>query len=184
MPGMLYSCTCANPLIVSEIQKSDKKLTCKDVILEINESEHYRDLAAREEGIGFGEALMPVCWVSSFVNASRARKAAEDRISYLGHIYDVMDCGGKSDKKGKVLAPAAVPFVPVQPALMPPKQPMQIAPENINRENVSESSPKNDGQCSSDIDIEKNTHRHVDKFGRAYVHCHANSGPHRHLDDQ
>ena len=180
--GALVSCTCTNPLIVSEIQKSDKKLTCKDVILEINESEHYRELAKREEGIGIGEALMPICWASSFLSATRAAKAAETRIAYLGHIYDVMDCGGKSDRGG-IAAPLSAPFVEVQPMPAPPPVQQTLPPPSeVSAPQKEETTQL--GGCNSNAEIEKNTHRHVDKFGRTYVHCHSNSGPHRHIDDQ
>lgn len=182
LPGILLSCTCSNPLIVTPIQKTDKKLACKDVILEINEAEHYRDLAKAERGIGFGNMLMPVCWVTSYTNAAKAVKAAETRIAYLGNIYDVLDCGGKSDgsQRDVIVGEAAAPFIQIKPGLQP--QQMQNAPLAGTK---SDPAPKSaEGQCVTEEDIKKYTHKHVDKFGRTYTHCHINSGPHRHLEDQ
>ncbi len=113
---IISACTCTTPIVITEIQKTDKKLSCKDVILEINEAEHYKGLAKAEQGIGAGEALMPVCWYTSFVDANKASKAASRRIEYLGRIYDVMDCGGKSDipekSSGGLNSP---PFIQIQP---------------------------------------------------------------------
>ncbi len=179
--GALLSCTCANPLVVSEIQKTDKKLVCKDVILEINETEHYRDLAKSESGIGFGNFLMPICWVTSYTNASKAVKAAKVRIEYLGHIYDVMDCGGKSDNSERVGAAGVgtAPFIQIQPMMPQPPQPQQ----QPVMENQVLPKPTEAGQCVTEDNIKKQTHRHVDKFGKTYTHCHVNSGSHRHWDD-
>ncbi len=170
----LLSCTCATPIKVTEIQKTDKKLACKDIILEINEAEHYKDLAKKERGIGFGNMLMPVCWVSSYVDAGGAVKAADERISYLGNIYEVLDCGGKSDMSDKT--PSAGPTPPaviqVQPAQLPPSSPPQNIDQNVKGE--------------VDIDdkmVRNNMHQHVDKYGKVYTHSHPYAGPHKHLDD-
>ena len=90
----LASCNCNPPLEVTAIQKSDKKLACKDIILEINEAEHYRAEAVESRKVGFGELFMPTCWISGYVNGQQAIKSAAARIDYLGHIYDLLDCGG------------------------------------------------------------------------------------------
>lgn len=177
---VLFSCTCATPLKVSEIQKTDKKLACKDVILEINESEHYRELAKKERGISFGNFLMPVCWVTSYVDANRAVNAAQERIKYLGHIYDVLDCGGKSDKADKPAVPAAAS---VTPLAAPPIIQIQPAPAPAPVAAPTVSSAAKVSQCGNPQDIDKYTHKHVDRLGKIYTHCHVNTGPHRHLDD-
>lgn len=174
----LLSCTCATPLKVSEIQKSDKKLSCKDVILEINESEHYRALAKKEEGIHFGNMLMPVCWVTGYVDSRKAISAAEARVKYLGHIYDVLDCGGKSDKSEKPAAAGAAPFV-APPIIQ--IQPVQDIPAAVETQKAPSSSKA--GQCTTQENIAKYTHQHTDRLGRVYTHCHYNTGPHKHLDD-
>ncbi len=172
---MMFACTCATPLKVSEIQKTDKKLSCKDLILEINEAEHYRELAMKEEGINFGNMLMPVCWVTSYVDANQAITAAEERVKYLSHIYDVLDCGGKSDKSEKPSAQitplAAPPIIQIQPSVVPGPDAKKILP-----------SPK-PGECKDPVSIEKYTHKHITRLGKVYTHCHINPGPHRHIDD-
>jgi hypothetical protein len=165
----LLSCTCATPLKVSEIQVSDKKLSCKEIILEINEAEHYRELAEQERGVSFGNMLMPICWVTSYVDANQAINAAEERIKYLGHIYDVIDCGGKSDSKTKDMPPL------IQ------LQPMHSPVRSMPRQEVK--SQASSGQCVGADNIAKYTHQHTDRLGGVYVHCHANNAPHRHIDD-
>ncbi len=174
----VFSCTCTHPLKVTPIQKSDKKLSCKEVILEINESEHYKDLAKKESGIHFGNILMPVCWVTSSVDASKAVAAANERIKYLGKIYDVLDCGGKTEQSDKNVA--AAPFV-APPIIQ--IQPVQNSAEPLyDGRSLSTQSGK-PAQCKTPEEIKKYTHQHIDKLGRVYTHCHINTGPHRHLDD-
>lgn len=88
------ACSCRVPPNVTSIQKADKKLTCRDVIFEINETEHYRSQASTSRKISMGEALMPTCWMAGYVDGEEAISAADARIEYLGHIYDLLDCGG------------------------------------------------------------------------------------------
>ncbi len=96
----LASCNCNTPVAIAPIQKSDKKLTCKDVILEINEAEHYRSLGQQGKRITLGEAFMPTCWFAGYMDGSTAVKNATQRINYLKNIYDLLDCDGKPIQKG------------------------------------------------------------------------------------
>lgn len=196
---VLAACTCATPLVVSEIQKSDKKLTCKDVILEINEAEHYKTLAKKERGIGFGNALMPVCWATSYVDAAKASDAANARIAYLGKIYDVLDCGGKSDKMSSAdtIPP---PFMKVRPGSpeqsmgrsYAPLQPQSQAKASDNNEDDDENTSAVAAASAGvggekDVDdqmVRKDAHQHIDKFGKVYTHSHPYAGPHRHAEDK
>lgn len=171
---LLSSCTCGVPLRVTAIQRSDKKLDCKRIILEINEAEHYRDAAAQEQAIGMGEALMPICWVSGFVDGDAAVKKANARIDYLGHIYDLMDCGGKAQKK--------LPKTPQPQKVIvkqPPPPPVQKRPPEVKK--IPPPKP-------SHYRLRKfgpnEMHEHMDKDGKIYIHSHKHSDPHRHLEDQ
>lgn len=124
---LLASCNCSAPLEITSIQKSDKKLACKDIILEINEAEHYRDQAKAAKGISMMEVLMPTCWVSGYIDGNSALKSADARINYLGNIYDLLDCGGtsKSAAPPAKATPAPRPSTRVAP---PPRPPVQYAP--------------------------------------------------------
>ena len=168
------SCTCGVPLRVTSIQRSDKKLACKDVILEINEAEHYRSQAGQEKGIGMGESLMPLCWVSGYVDGDKAIKTANARIDYLGHIYDLMDCGGADRKKMPLPQPIIVP-VPTAPP--PPPRPAPVAaPVQNQRGEAYYKLKKNLGPDEM--------HEHRDKRRKLYIHSHKHNGPHRHLEDE
>lgn len=174
--AFLVSCTCGVPLKVTPIQGDDKKLACKDVILEINESEHYRNQAAKEKAIGFNEMFMPMCWVSGYVDGAQAIKAANARIDYLGRIYDLLDCGGKELSESKLPPPPPPPVTMQAPAVgfgsgAPFSRPMSIE------------SPDSHYRSVDDSDVESKMHEHRDKNGKIYIHSHPHSGPHRHFED-
>lgn len=132
----VVSCLCGPPLRITPIQRGDKKLNCKDVILEINETEHHRDMAYQERGVSMGETLMPVCWVSGFMSGEKAIAAAEQRIEYLSNIYNLLNCGGDADYAPAQQSVQVQPAAPVQPQppvvapmMMPPmQQPMMQQP--------------------------------------------------------
>jgi hypothetical protein len=200
--AVLSSCTCGVPLRVTPIQKSDKKLTCKDVILEINESEQYREQAANEKGIGLGEALAPICWINSYLDGRSAIKAANERIDYLGHIYDLMDCGGSDGEKSPPppvaiqmqQAPAPLPAAPVvnynitAPVVPPPPPP---PPAHSPLEEDTEAGKSGMVEAGNSYykllssDGKLILHEHLDKNGKKYVHSHPSGDkPHRHLEDE
>lgn len=197
--GILSSCTCGTPLRVTPIQKTDKKLNCEQVIIEINEAEHYRTEAASEQAVGMGEALMPICWFTGFVDGEVGIKKANSRINYLGSMYDLMDCGGKGKKDSPAASalpqtqqPIIVPVMqPRQPALQP-REPLQVAPPIIPREIIEpkELEPiKAPEKTKGYYKVMNNLgpdepHEHMDKDGKLYVHSHKHSGPHRHSEDQ
>jgi hypothetical protein len=171
---LLSSCTCGTPMKVSSIQKSDKKLTCKDIILEINEAEHFREEGLKEKSISAGEALMPTCWLSGYLDGNKAAKQANSRIEYLGQIYELMDCGGAGDKAAsQQTQPIAIPVAPASPAITP--QPL-IQPKNTENTDAHYKEKNNLGQ--------NQMHEHMDKNGRVYIHSHPHDGPHRHLEDE
>jgi hypothetical protein len=198
--SLLLSCTCGVPLRVTSIQRSDKKLTCKDIILEINESEQYRQEAANAKGIGLGEALAPICWVSGYVDGTQAIKAANARIDYLGHIYDLMDCGGNGSGGGKNKGGSGddedddgtghahstpLPSPPPPPVVIPVK-PAPAPSEPIAVESTTEDSSAwaKGGDAKYYKELGGDLHSHIDSHGKIYVHSHPHAGPHRHLEDQ
>jgi hypothetical protein len=196
---LLLSCTCGVPLRVTSIQRSDKKLTCKDIILEINESEQYRQEAGNAKGISIGEALAPVCWINGYIDGTQAVKAANARIDYLGHIYDLMDCGGNGegkgkgkgdgddddDGKGKHANSTPLPATPPPPVVVPVKPaPPPSAPIPVETSTDDSSAWAKGGTAPYFKELGGDLHAHIDAHGKIYVHSHQHSGPHRHLEDQ
>lgn len=176
----LVSCTCGTPLEVSPIQRDDKKLACKDVILEINEAEHYRDEGVQSQGINMGEALMPICWASGYVDGSKAVKAANSRIDYLGQIYDLLDCGGNASSASSPPPPTAI-AVPIQRFNNSPPAAISsraggFSPPAMGEGRVHYQSKGNNSN--------KHLHEHKDAKGRVYIHSHPHEGVHRHLEDE
>lgn len=113
----VVSCNCNPPPEIKSIQASDKSLTCKDIIMEINEAEFYRQEGRKAQGIEFQEALVPMCWLGGYLEGRSAIDAADGRINYLSHIYDLLECGGRSYNASSSLqqnnAPAAMTPMPV-----------------------------------------------------------------------
>src|SRR5690606_13004177 len=112
---MLGSCTCNKPYEMRPIQDADKQLSCKEVVLSINEAEQYRKQAMDTRGITADQALLPLCWAPTYFAGQDAIKAADARLEYLGNIYDLLDCGNK--------AKASARPVPPPPGYRPPGMP-------------------------------------------------------------
>jgi hypothetical protein len=95
LPLLLTGCGCGSlPLRVTPIQRGDKKLDCKQVLLEINESEHYRKQAYAAVKKAPTKIWAPSCMIFGVSDGLAAASAADARIEYLGNIYDLLECGG------------------------------------------------------------------------------------------
>jgi hypothetical protein len=147
---LLTSCNCGTPIKIKSIQQGDKNLTCKDVILEINESEFFRKEAAIAQRITLEEAFTPTCWLSTYMSGSEAARAANERIQYLSQLYDILDCGGRKNQQPAAAVPPAG-YLP-----MP------------------------GGATQSSAPPDKWMHMHADEQGNRYMHSHENSGAHNH----
>ncbi len=80
---------------MAALKKSDKQLSCSQVKLEINEAEYYRHEAEKNKQPGIGSLVMPIGYIRSYMNANEAVDAADNRIDYLGRIYDILNCDQK-----------------------------------------------------------------------------------------
>ncbi len=88
----LSACSGDKSVKVVSLQKKDKSLSCNEVQLEINEAEFYRNTAENNKSPGIKSLLMPIGYISTYVNADEAAGAAEARVKYLNRIYDILDC--------------------------------------------------------------------------------------------
>lgn len=77
---------------VASLQKKDKTLSCKEVMLEINEAEFYRRTAEKNKAPGVKSLIMPVGYISTYMNAEEAVDSANARVEYLNRIYEILDC--------------------------------------------------------------------------------------------
>lgn len=99
LPCLLTACVNGKESVkIEALQKKDKNLSCKEILLEMNEAEFYRDAAYKNRGLKLKNVLMPMGYISTYMNADEAIDAAEARVTYLDRIYQIMRCG---DKEGE-----------------------------------------------------------------------------------
>jgi hypothetical protein len=83
---------------VKPMQRKDKRLSCKEVLLEMNEAEFYRRTALKNRGPKLKNILMPLGYISTYMNSEEAIEAAEARVAYLDQIYEIMRCSERDDE--------------------------------------------------------------------------------------
>jgi len=84
-----------SPKVAAVMQKNDKYMNCSEVKLEMNEAEFYDKTARKNEGFHAKYLLMPLGYVSTYMNAEDARQASKERVEYLQSIYDILECDRK-----------------------------------------------------------------------------------------
>lgn len=92
---ILVGCTCNPPLRITPIQRDDKTLSCRGVILEINEAEYYRRHALTSMKRNAVKLYAPTCVLTGALTGKAAVDAADQRIEYLAEIYRLLQCAGK-----------------------------------------------------------------------------------------
>ncbi|MDB2414342.1 hypothetical protein N9W34_01055 [Rickettsiales bacterium] len=80
---------------VQAMQRKDKNLSCKEVLLEMNEAEFYKQMAFKNKGPKLKNILMPLGYVSTYMDANEVIESANARVSYLDRIYEIMQCESK-----------------------------------------------------------------------------------------
>ena len=183
---VLVSCSCRNPTRVSPIQREDKKLTCRDIIMEMNESEHYREYAFETKAITMDEILMPSCWIGGYIDAEKAMSYAEKRMEYLGHIYDLLDCAGEGAKSGITLGDLPNGVGPLTPG----QSPVNALPSGAEHyppaspDTAVHSAPLPPVVSGPSKNMSEYMHEHmIESTGERYLHAHPHTGPHRHEQD-
>jgi hypothetical protein len=119
----LTSCTCNKPYSVRAVQEDDKLMSCKDVVLAINETEQYRVKAINTRGITPDQALLPLCWMPTYLSAQDAVSAADERMQYLWKIYDILDCRQKMQQQSMPMSPMSGMPPAMQQSAPPPYRP-------------------------------------------------------------
>ncbi len=77
---------------VKALQKSDKNLSCREILLEMNEANFYDKMAHKNRGVKLKNVLMPLGYISTYMDAEDAIGAARARVEYLDKIYEIMRC--------------------------------------------------------------------------------------------
>jgi hypothetical protein len=117
-------------------------LSCKEIMLEMNEAEFYRRTAEKKKGPNVQNMIMPLGYLSTYMNAEEAINASDARVAYLNRIYEIMECDDpKNSQGGNARNGAPQPVAQYQPgaAMMPmqamgmPQQPYyQYQPMSYN----------------------------------------------------
>jgi len=103
MATKLLTCCCAAALLaacspsvksakVMPMRPEDKRMTCADIALEMNEAQFLRQKAVENKGFRAGHILAPWRYVSNSSSASDAIEAADQRMEYLQQIHEIKDC--------------------------------------------------------------------------------------------
>lgn len=120
----LASCTCNQAYTVRPIRDEDKQLDCKTTVLSINEAEQYRKKAIETRGISGGQVFLPLCWMPTYFSAQDAVQAADERLEYLGNIYELLGCSAKAKAPERSLPPPP----PYREGALPPTHRRPLPP--------------------------------------------------------
>lgn len=88
---LLFACA-EETTTVEPIQQGDKKLTCQELLFEINDAEFYTKQAKEKKALGIKSIVMPLGYIDTYMTADEAIAAAAQRIEYLQRIYDIRNC--------------------------------------------------------------------------------------------
>ena len=94
---LLTSCSGVRSSAVVPIQSKDKQLSCKDILLEINEAEEYKKAAENNKNPELRSFIAPLGYMYTLSSADEAIDASNKRISYLQDVYRISGCGGGAD---------------------------------------------------------------------------------------
>ncbi len=116
--GIMTGCSCGPSVYTNEIQavqKGDKQLSCKDIVLEMNEAEFHKNTALDRKKGRIEDFILPYCYPAGYVNANNAQKAAQARIDYLNQVYELMDCSAKTKFESRKLSPPPTVYKDLPP---------------------------------------------------------------------
>lgn len=129
----ITSCSGIRSNSVVPIQSKDKELTCKEIILEINEAEEYQVAAEKNKATDIRTFLAPFGYMFTVSSANEAIEASNKRIEYLKEIYRISGCSSGASRiqdtqiRGYQFGPPK--NVPQNQQQLPP-QTQQYQPQN------------------------------------------------------
>lgn len=101
--ALLSGCSGVRSSSVVPVQSKDKQLTCKEILLDINEAEQYKAAAEKNKNPGVRSFLAPLGYVYTLTSANEAIEASNKRIAYLQDVYQISGCtsgaSGLSDEQ-------------------------------------------------------------------------------------
>lgn len=94
----LTSCSGIRSNSVVPVQSKDKELTCKELILEINEAEEYQVAAEKNKTSDIRTYLAPIGYMYTVSSANEAIEASDNRIAYLKEVYQISGCSSGASR--------------------------------------------------------------------------------------
>jgi len=114
----LSSCSCGSNTYsadIKPIQKTDKELSCKDIVMEINEAEFYKKAAEDRKKGRLEDFIFPYCYPAGYLNANKTEAQSESRLEYLNQIYELNDCATKAKFESKKMSPPPTSYQEIPP---------------------------------------------------------------------
>ena len=90
--GMVTACGGKQSPRAAGVTTVDKKMSCQDLQLEINDAEYIRQTAMQNKGLSARNILWPFGYPSTYMSAEEALESAERRLNYLQRVYVIKDC--------------------------------------------------------------------------------------------
>jgi hypothetical protein len=88
----LAGCSGIRSNAVVPVQSKDKQLTCREMLLEMNEAEQYKTAAEKNKNPGVRSFLAPFGYMYTLTSAEEAIESSEKRIAYLRDVYQISGC--------------------------------------------------------------------------------------------
>lgn len=88
------SCSGTRSASVVPYQSRDKQLSCREILLEMNEAEEYRKSAEKNKDVGMTSFLAPLGYAYTITSANKAIDSSNERIKYLQEVYNISGCTG------------------------------------------------------------------------------------------
>ncbi len=89
---LLSACQGRSSLHARAISSDDKKFSCEELQLEMNDAVFLRNMAERNLVFGASDALTPLSYMATKKKAQSAIRSADDRIAYLRYVYQIKEC--------------------------------------------------------------------------------------------
>ena len=78
---------------VKSMQSKDKHLSCRQILLEINEAEFVKKMEINKRSPNLKHVIMPLGYISNYMSTENTIHSADARVAYLERIYEISGCG-------------------------------------------------------------------------------------------
>lgn len=78
--------------------RNDKRLSCEDLLLEINDAKFLHDQAEKNKGLNFKNVIWPVGYPETYSSAEEAISNTTARVQYLQNIFNIKKCDDPNTK--------------------------------------------------------------------------------------